>query len=220
MLCASQLALSAQVLSVPPRLEPTAAPLNKLQQCGESIKKTLPEVSAKLLAGQEQLAHGLLIGWNNPTNDWASVPPPADYVVQLSQEADLCAKAAEVLKSDPSRKEIAEKVLASVANDVALKLRDCREWGMGRLINVVAHTEKNGQPDPGWTVMYKWISVSGLSAAELSFPKESTPTTKLVPPGVYAIYATKQVGDKLLKSEVKTITAFQTDKVQCEIPVP
>ncbi len=111
-------------------------------------------------------------------------------------------------------------MLISITNDVIMKVEDCREWGMARMVTVVASTLKNGQPDPGWTVNYKWVSVSGLNATELSFPKISTPTSQALPPGIYSIYATKQVGNTLMKTEPKTISAFQKDKVQCEIPVP
>ena len=86
-------------------------------------------------------------------------------------------------------------MLASIVKDLEIKVKDCKDWGAGRLVTVIANTMKNGQPDPGWTVMYKWISVSGLNAVDLAFPQISTPTSKGVPPGVYSVYATKQVGN-------------------------
>ena len=210
----------AQSIEAPPRLEPTATALTSLQKCGESISKTAPQASKDLLQAQKLLTRGLLIGWNNPSGEFAAVPPPKEYVEALQQEAKWCEQAAHILNTDPARKEVAARALEGIANDLRIKVEDCRAWGMGRLITVVASTLKNGQPDPGWTVMYKWVSVSGLNTAELAFPKESSPTTKSLPPGVYSIYATKQVGDTVKKTEAKTISAFQRDKVQCEIPVP
>jgi len=220
LIVASVASSAAQSIAAPPRLEPTAKALTGLQKCGESVSRTAPKASKDLLQAQTLLTRGLLIGWNNPSGEFAAVPPPKEYVQALEQEAEWCVRVANILNNDPGKKEVAERVLESIANDLRIKVEDCRQWGMGRLITVVAATLKNGKPDPGWTVMYKWVSVSGLNSAELSFPQESTPTTKALPPGIYSIYATKQVGDKLQKTEAKTVSAFQKDKVQCEIAVP
>ena len=220
MMLACALASSAQRIDAPPRLEPTAKALTILQTCGQSVERRAPQASQQLLAATQLLTRGLLIGWNNPSGEFAAVPPPKEYVEALQQEAKWCQEAAQILSTDPAQKQAAERALEGIANDLRIKVEDCREWGMGRLITVIASTLKNGQPDPGWTVMYKWVSVSGLNTAELSFPKESSPTAKSLPPGIYSIYATKQVGDTLKKTEAKNISAFQKDKVQCEIPVP
>ena len=214
------LLLPAQRIDAPPRLEPTANALSGLQRCGESIARSAPQISSKLLEAQGLLTRGLLIGWNNPSGEFAAVPPPREYVAELAREADWCLKVANVLNTEPAKKTEAENVMISITNDLVMKVEDCRQWGMARMITLVASTLKNGHPDPGWTVVYKWVSVSGLSSTELSFPKISTPTSQVVPPGIYSIYATKQVGDTLMKTEPKTISAFQRDKVQCEIPVP
>ena len=228
---------SAQVLSPPPQLEPTAIALALVKQCGQSIARSAPDVSFKLLDAQKQLTVGLLRGgyandlatggqgYNrggdySRSGEWLTVPPPKDYVEALSHEARWCVEVANVLNTQTDKKEAAKQVLASIANDLHIKVVDCRAWGAGRLITVIANTVKNGQPDAGWTVMYKWVSVSGLNAAELSFPKISTPTSTAVPPGVYAVYATKQVGGATKKTEPITVSAFQNEKVKCEIPVP
>jgi hypothetical protein len=211
---------AAQVLSPPPRLEPTATALADLDKCGESIAKSAPEVSSRLRKSSQALFQGLLIGYNKPNNEWAVVPPPKEYVQDLGQEADWCGKVAKILNNEPVRKKEAEKVLTDIAYDLELKAADCRSWGMGRLITVKASTVKNGQPDPGWTVSYKWMSASGLNAMDLSFPQESTPTSKALPPGVYAIYATKQVGGATQKSQPIVVTAFDKAEVKCEISVP
>ena len=121
----------------------------------------------------------------------------------LQQEAEWCRKVAEALNTEPARKAQAETVLANIAYDIELKTADCRSWGMGRLIN-----------------SYQWKSASGLNSLDLSFPQESTPTSKALPPGVYAIYATKQVGGTTKKSEPIIVTAFDKAEVKCEISVP
>ncbi len=229
--------LAAQVLSPPPRLEPTAIALAGIQQCGESIAKSEPDISWKILDARRQLFSGLLKGgyadagaMSGPgynaggdykrDGDWLLIPPPKEYVDDLAHEARWCVQVANILNTQPEKKEAAKKVLESIAEDLHIKVVDCKAWGAGRLITVIANTVKDGQPDAGWTVMYKWVSVSGLNSAELSFPKISTPTSKAVPPGVYAVYATKQVGGTVKKTEPIMVSAFQDAKVKCEIPVP
>ncbi len=229
--------LAAQVLSPPPQLAPTAAALDDLHKCGKMISKSDRELSSKILDAQDQLFFGLAKGgyandqfgagrgYNQGgdyqrNGEWLLVPPPKEYVADLQREAGWCLQVANILNTDPSRKEAAKQVLASIANDLQIKVKDCRDWGAGRLVTVIASTLKNGQPDPGWTVMYKWVSVSGLNSIDLAFPQVSTPTTKGVPPGVYAVYATKQVGNTVVKTPPVTVSAFQNQKVKCEIPVP
>jgi hypothetical protein len=233
----SAVLLTAQVLSPPPRLEPTAIALGGIQQCGQMIAKSAPDISFKLLDAQRQLVSGLLKGgyadagaigghgYNSGgeykrDGDWLLVAPPKEYVEDLAHEARWCVEVANILNTVPEKKEAAKKVLESVAEDLHIKVVDCKAWGAGRLITVIANTVKNGQPDAGWTVMYKWVSVSGLNSAELSFPQISTPTSKALPPGMYAVYATKQVGGATTKTDPITVSAFQDAKVKCEIPVP
>jgi hypothetical protein len=227
----------AQVLSPPPQLEATAIALEQLQNCGKAIASKASKISSNILDAHDDLYAGLLrggytggsatggAGYNRKGGydrggGWLKVPPPKEYVADLSHEARWCLQVANILNTDPERKEASEKVLASIAEDLRIKAADCRAWGAGRLITVIASTLRNGQPDPGWTVMYKWVSVSGLSSIDLSFPQISTPTSKALPPGVYAVYAEKQVGDTLKKTASITVSAFQEQKVKCEIPVP
>ncbi|HME32049.1 MAG TPA: hypothetical protein VKG65_04790 [Terriglobales bacterium] len=234
---AAVLRLPAQVLSPPPRLEPTAIALDEIRQCAKNISSSAPGISSDLLNAQQDLTSGLLkggysnnqatggSGYNRGGNykrngEWLLVPPPKEYVEALSHEARWCVQVANVLNTQPDKKEAAKQVLASIANDLHIKVVDCRAWGAGRLITVIANTVKDGHPDAGWTVMYKWVSVSGLNSGELSFPQISTPTSKAVPPGVYAVYATKQVGGATKKTEPITVSAFQNEKIKCEIPVP
>jgi len=237
-------ALPAQVLSPPPAMAPTAAALDALHKCGETIGRSAPNISSDILDAQQQLFFGLVKGgYTNQSSsgrgysgygrnggyqnggyqrnaDWLLTPPPKEYVADLTHEAQWCLEVANILNSDPTRKEAAKQVLASIAKDLEIKVKDCKDWGAGRLVTVIASTVKNGQPDPGWTVMYKWVSVSGLNSMDLAFPQISTPTSKGVPPGVYSLYATKQVGNTTTKTQPVTVSAFQNQKVKCEIPVP
>jgi len=218
-------------------MAPTTAALETLHRCGQAISRSDSDISSKILDAQQQLFFGLVKGGyandafsggrgysNNGgyrrNGEWLLTPSPKEYVADLEHEARWCLEVAKILNSDPGRKEAAKQVLASIATDLDIKVKDCKDWGAGRLVTVIASTMKNGQPDPGWTVMYKWVSVSGLNAMDLAFPKVSTPTSQGVPPGVYSVYPTKQVGNTVVKTPPITVSAFQNQKVKCEIPVP
>ena len=230
---------AAQVLSPPPQMAPTAAALDTLHKCGKDISHSASNISSDILDAQQELFYGLLKGGYadqfggagggrgygrsgeyQRNGDWLLTPPPKEYVDDLQHEAQWCLEVANILNTDPAKKEPAKQVLASIAKDLEIKVKDCKDWGAGRLVTVIANTIKNGQPDPGWTVMYKWVSVSGLNSMDLAFPQISTPTSKGVPPGVYSVYATKQVGNNTVKTPPVTVSAFQSQKVKCEIPVP
>ena len=227
----------AQVLSPPPQMAPTVAALDALHQCSKNIAGKAGSIASDIDNAQQQLFYGLAKGgyansfgsggggYGNGggykrKGDWLLTPPPKEYVADLAHEAQWCLEVANVLNSDPNKTEAAKHVLTSIAKDLEVKVKDCKDWGAGRLVTVVASTVKNGQPDSGWTVMYKWVSVSGLNTSELAFPKISTPTAQGVPPGIYSVYATKQVGRSTLKTSPVTVPAFQDQKVKCEIPVP
>ena len=222
----SSLSLAQGYLPPPPALEPTIDALGGIQRCGESITRSSSDISSQLLEAHRQLTFGLLKGGYSGgggykrSSDWSVAAPPKEYVEDLAHEARWCLEVANILNTRPEEQEAAKQVLESIANDLNIKVKDCRKWGAGRLITVIANTVKNGQPDPGWTVMYKWVSVSGLNSSELSFPQVSTPTSKALPPGVYSVYATKQVGATLEKTQPISVSAFQDAKVKCEIPVP
>ncbi len=229
-------AAPAQVLSPPPQLAPTVAALNALHECSKNAASKAGGIASDIDNAQQQLFYGLAKGgyassfgsggggYGNSgykrNGEWLLVPPPKDYVADLAHEAQWCLQVANVLNTDPTKTEAAKQVLTSIAKDLEIKVKDCKDWGAGRLVTVIASTLKDGQPDPGWTVMYKWVSVSGLNSLELSFPKVSTPTSQGVPPGIYSVYATKQVGSSTVKTTPVTVSAFQNQKVKCEIPVP
>ena len=239
LLLAGLAAAPAQVLTPPPQLAPTVAALNALHECSKNAAGKAGGIAGDIDNAQQQLFYGLAKGgyansfgsgggggYGNGNSgykrngEWLLTPPPKEYVADLAHEAQWCLAVANILNTDPTKTEAAKKVLTSIAKDLEVKVKDCKDWGAGRLVTVVASTVKNGQPDPGWTVVYKWVSVSGLNTSELAFPKMSTPTTQGLPPGIYSVYATKQVGSTTLKTPPISVSAFQDQKVKCEIPVP
>ena len=59
---AAVLPLPAQVLSPPPRLEPTTIALDEIRQCAKNISSNAPDISSDLLNAQQDLTSGLLKG--------------------------------------------------------------------------------------------------------------------------------------------------------------
>jgi hypothetical protein len=69
-------------------------------------------------------------------------------------------------------------------------------------------TDKDTAPDPGWTVYFKWLTVSDIQTTESAFPRTSTPATDDLPPGIYQLRAQKDDprSGAVLKSETKTVS--------------
>src|SRR4051794_27468851 len=148
--------LNAQVLSPPVQLGPTVAALDALHKCGENISRNAGNISADLLDAQQKLYFGLAkggystqfgatagrSGYQNGgyerSGDWLLTPPPKEYVNDLTHEAQWCLEVANILNTDPARKEAARQVLASIAKDLEIKVKDCKDWGAGRLVTVIA----------------------------------------------------------------------------------
>ncbi|MCU1247729.1 MAG: hypothetical protein JWQ49_758 [Edaphobacter sp.] len=89
-----------------------------------------------------------------------------------------------------------------------------------RLSSSVA-TNKDTAPDAGWTVYFKWVTVSNIQTIEGAFPTTSTPATDDLPPGIYQLRAQKEdpTSGTMLESETKTVSLDGTHS-SCELQVP
>lgn len=86
-------------------------------------------------------------------------------------------------------------------------------------MKITAETKKDGQPDSGWMVTYKWIPASALNTVELPFG-DGSPVSKMLPPGMYSLYAKKTVDGALKKTDAVPCSAFQEEETKCPIQVP
>lgn len=224
-------------LDIPVTLFATRSALTDIDKC----RATLPQGDAKhyLTQAEELLIEGLLIGWNPddpnrnqraPTslqlavaesqltgNRWAPHDnPPQIYLKSLANDAAVC-KAA-LASSDPAA---AQAALVSVVADLTLKGRDCLSHGMGRTITFKVKTLKGQAPDRGWTVYFKWLTVSNLVADEMPFPKMSTPAFNDLPPGLYRFRAEKRDPQSaaVASSETKMCQVDEAHQ-ECEVQVP
>jgi hypothetical protein len=200
---------------------------------GES-KQTFTQV-------EESLVSGLLIGWSPGWLKKSSQPhyvtlqsalseersrrqsavqlsaPPEMYLKSLENDATVCGAAVR----RGSRSKDAVEALTAVVDDLNLKFRDCYLHGMGRLVSMSVATDKDTTPDPGWTVYFKWVTVSDIQTTESTFPTMSTPATDNLPPGIYQLRAQKDDlrSGTVLKSETKTVSLDGANN-SCELQVP
>jgi hypothetical protein len=224
-------------LDIPVTLFVTRSALTDLDKC----RAAFPEGDAKryLTQAEELLIQGLLIGWNldDPSrsqrapmslqmalaqsqstgNRWTpqNSPPPI-YLKSLANDSAVCRAALNA--TDPVT---ARAMIASVIGDLVIKARDCQSNGMGRTIVFKVKTIRGQSPDRGWTVYYKWLTVSNLVADEIPFPKMSTPAFNDLPPGLYRFRAEKHDPQSaaVTSSETKMCQVDEAHQ-ECEVQVP
>ena len=209
----------------------------------DSCRAKMPEGDLKETFTQveESLVSGLLIGWSPGWLKKSSQPhyvtlqsalsedrsrrqsavqltaPPEMYLKSLENDAAVCRAA--VRRRIRSKDSL--KALTDVVDDLNLKFRDCYLHGMGRLVSMSVATNKDTAPDPGWTVYFKWVTVSDIQTTESAFPTMSTPATDDLPPGIYQLRAQKDDlrSGAVLKSETKTVSLDGANN-SCELQVP
>jgi hypothetical protein len=142
---------------------------------------------------------------------------PPMYLKSLENDATVCR--AVTRRQNDSRDSI--KALQRVVDDLNLKFRDCYLHGMGRLVSMSVTTNKDTAPDAGWTVYFKWVTVSNIQTIESAFPRTSTPATDDLPPGIYQLRAQKKdpTSGAMLESETKTVSLDGASS-SCELQVP
>jgi hypothetical protein len=142
---------------------------------------------------------------------------PEKYLKSLENDAVVC-RAAVGKQSHPRD---STKALEVVVDDLNLKFRDCYLHGMGRLVSMSVTTNKGIEPDRGWTVYFKWITVSDVQTTEGTFPTTSTPATDDLPPGIYQLRARKKdpTSGTMLNSETKNVS-LDGEHSSCELQVP
>lgn len=221
-------------------LEPTRAVFLDIDHC----RTQLPQSTARryFTEAEESLIEGLLIGWNKSYSrqtpepgyvplqialtdshrfgfsaDAPLTPAPDTYLNNLKNDAAVCQAALPNLKNSPQ----AQEAVLGVIRDLNIKFRDCYTNGMGRLIPVEVVTKKGPQPESGWTVYFKWVTVSNLPTTETPFRTSSTPARDQLPPGVYQLRAEKKdpQSASALTSETKTVN-LTGDNNKCELQVP
>ena len=211
----------------------------------DSCRAKLPEGATKdqLTLAEESLIEGLLIGWDpgspvrtrpihiplqlavTESQRWKRPSDMSDsgstlpdiYVKSLDRDAKACEFAA----ANPGRAAEAGAALESVITDLNIKAEDCYLHGMGRTISFKVKTMKGQAQDRGWTVYFKWQTVSNLETDEIPFPKASSPAFDDLPPGVYKFRAERRdpVSSAMANSETKVCVVDEAHQ-ECELQVP
>jgi len=192
-------------------LAPVARELSEISTCMGNEYSQIRELQAGLLAGWGKwpAAPGL-------NKARALQPPPPEYMESLDQ--DLMACRAVSGTKDPA---IRRSVLQSVSNDIAVKVADCKQFGMGRNVPVQVVTLRGKDADNGWEVYYRWLCASALHVQERRIPKLTSPAAIELPPGEYAFRAQKRAANgELAKTDAVTITIGLRQQLECQLPVP
>ena len=198
-------------LNVSAELQPTKSVFLKIDAC--RVKITEGELKQRLAQVEESLLAGFVIGrspgWlkQSPQPHFVtlqtvrgearrrkqsavqSTASPQMYLRSLENDASVCWTAA---GRERASKDSGE-ALEDVADDLNLKFRDCYLHEMGRLVSMSVKTNEDTVPDSGWTVYFKWVTVSNIQTTEIAFPATSTPATNDLPPGFYQLRAQKKV---------------------------
>jgi hypothetical protein len=177
----------------------------------------------------QELQHGLLTGYNGqgygdgggsayggrrglvPPSE--PIPPPPAYTESLEQDIKAC-KIAGKLKGDEK-----QALLDQVRKDVEIKAKDCRKFGMGRMVSVRVTTVRGPQMDDGWEVYYKWDCSSAFQPKELRAPKLTNPAILQLPPGNYLIRAQKQQGGQTMNTESARVAVGLEKSAEVQIPI-
>jgi hypothetical protein len=226
-------------LNVSAELQPTKRVFTEIDSC--RVKIAEGESKQRFTQVEESLLAGLLIGWSpgwlkqssQPhyvtlqsaldearNRKQSSVQPtalPQIYLKSLENDATVCRAATG--RQSGSKGSI--KALEGVVDDLNLKFRDCYLHGMGRLVSMSVATSKDTAPDAGWTVYFKWVTVSDIQTTESAFPTPSTPATDDLPPGIYQLRAQKNdpISGAMLESETKTVSLDGTNsRVELQVP--
>jgi hypothetical protein len=226
-------------LNVRTELQPTKSVFLEIDSCRVKIREG--ELKQKFTQVEESLLAGLLIGWSpgwlkqSPQpryvtlqsaldearrREQSAVQPAASpqvYLTSLENDAAVCRAA---VGKQSGLKDYTE-ALEGVVDDLNLKFRDCYLYGMGRLVSMSVATNKDTAPDAGWTVYFKWVTVSNIQTTESAFPTTSTPATDDLPPGIYQLRAQKKDVNSgaVMESETKTVSLDGATS-SCELQVP
>jgi hypothetical protein len=113
------------------------------------------------------------------------LPAPPEYLRNLADIAAACESGA--------------VSTSTILRDLELKINDCHQFGMARLVPIRVETLHASDLVRDWEVFYQWDSGSpSAKIAELRAPGLSTTTLKL-PPGLYVFRAQQgqRASDKL-----------------------
>ncbi len=127
-------------------------------------------------------------------------------------------RALETLKPRDAR---AAQVLVGLRHDLDLAIDDCLNsaQGMGTVRTVNIQTMRDGVPESGWQVFFKFRILEPFPDVPAQpFPNLSSPATWKLPPGNYLIYAQK----RKVSSQPMAITVDHrvADGAQWQIPLP
>ena len=188
----------------------------------QSNRAGLRELQARLVSLQgcastkqtSTLWRGLSGGWSVAPRRFA--PLPQDYIESLSRDVRAC-DAVSGLQNESLR----TQVLHAISTDIDTKIRDCRMFGMGRLVAVRVTTVRDAKIENGWEAFYRWSCASPFDTEELRIPGLTSPAVIELPPGEYIFRAQKRASaSEILRTDPVTIVVGLKESMDCPLPTP
>ena len=188
-------------------LEPTRQRIKALEHCLPTYAPGLQELTIGLITGWKN--------WHNPAPGAAPSPPPAAYSASLDRDIEACGYASTL--TDPAER---AAIFSAVVEDIDIKARDCRQFGMSRNIEVRVSTLRGSAAENGWEVFYKWTGSSLFTAEELRMPNLTSPAVVELPPGRYMFRAERRASDTSVKgTQPVTIVVGSERTIECQLAI-
>jgi hypothetical protein len=166
----------------------------------------------------DRIVNGLVSDWGKLPQEAALARMPVEYLAHLEAITKVCEGALAQARRNPAQ---ATRAAVAFARDLALKVDDCKKFDMGRVIPVEIKIIKDGVPDAGWSVYYKWQPGSEATAVvELLFPAPTPGAMRGLPPGLYVVRGEKALNGKLLRTAPVPVPVGGTDRVVFSITAP
>ncbi|HEY4087893.1 MAG TPA: hypothetical protein VGM43_18260 [Bryobacteraceae bacterium] len=149
-----------------------------------------------------RLQKGIIDGVWAKTLARRPLPVPPEYLRNLADIATACESGA--------------ATASTILRDLEIKIGDCRQFGMARLIPIRVETLRASDVVRDWEVFYRWDAGSpSPNIAELRAPGLSTTSLKL-PPGLYIFRA--QQGQRASEKVRIPISGLAQVVVQIKVP--
>ena len=189
-------------------------PLGPTSQRLKALERCLPSGDPALA----DLKTGLITGWNNwhkTERGPAPSAPSLEYSASLDRDIEACGYASTL--ADPAQR---AAIVRAVEEDVDIKAKDCRKFGMSRKIEVRLSTLLGSTPENGWAVFYKWTGASMFPAEELRFPNLTSPAIVELPPGKYMFHAERNASDNSVRSTQPVIIVVGSERtIECQLAI-
>ena len=195
----------------------TLETIQKFSGCLSALARTAAE--PQMQQNINQLATGLTSSWGRVPPEQALARMPPAYRDHLLAATDACERARR--QALTAEKPIDRDALVAFARDVEVKLSDCRNFKMGRMVPVQITVMKDGVPESGWSIFYKWLPGSAATnVLELSFPAPTPGAVRDLPAGMYMVRGERSSNGSTIRTAALPLPVGGKTKVVFSISAP